>query len=136
MIFKDTSTKLNEMGVNPVERYLEKTPEPQKSTLKRMRRFMAEILSESTEWISYGISAFKLNGTVVGGFAAAKIHRSYYPFSGNTLRTLRKILVKYEQTKSALHFPLDKPLSKKIVKLLVFTRIAEIRSKKQESKDK
>lgn len=95
---------------------------------------MAEILPESTECISYGIPAFKHNGIVVGGFAAAKKHCSYYPFSGSTLKTLGKILVEFDQTKSALHFPLDKPLSKKIVKMLVLTRIAEIQTKKQKSK--
>ena len=95
----------------------------------RVRKLMAEILPESSECISYGIPAFKFNGVVVGGFAVRKRHCSYYPFSGSTLKTLGKLLVMFKQTKSALHFPLDKPLSKKIVKLLIVTRIAEIEPK-------
>ena len=95
---------------------------------------MAEILPESTECMSYGMPAFKYNGAVIGGFAAAKKHCSYYPFSGSTLKTLGKLLNKFEQTKGALHFPLDKPLNRKIVKLLVATRIAEIQPKRQKSR--
>ena len=95
---------------------------------------ISEILPTGTECLSYGLPAFKLNGTVIGGFAAGKKYCSYYPFSGSTLRTLNKKLMKYQRTKSALHFPLDKPLSKKIIKLLVLTRIAEIQPKKQKSR--
>ena len=120
--------------MNPIDRYLEETPEPQKSTLMRVRKLMSEILPESSECISYGLPAFKYNGVVVGGFAARKNYCSYYPFSGSTLKTLGKILVKFEQTKGALHFPIDKPLSKAILQRLVKTRIAEIQSRKQRSK--
>lgn len=125
---------LNEMLTNPIDCYLEGVSEPQKSTLMRLRRNMAEILPESTECISYGMPAFEYNGTVIGGFAAGKNYCSYYPFSGSTLKTLAKILVNFEHTKGALHFPHDKTLSKKIVKSLVLTRVAEIQSKKQKSK--
>jgi len=124
------------MRKSPIDRYLENIPEPQKSTLTRVRTLMAEVLPESTECTSYGLPAFKFNGDVVGGFAVAKKHCSYYPFSGSTLKTLRTVLMEFEQTKGALHFPLDKPLSKKLVKLLLMTRIAEIQSKKRNSKNK
>jgi len=119
---------------SPIDTYLNKLSQPQKSTLMSLRKFMAEMSPESTECISYGLPAFKYNGTVIGGFAATKKHCSYYPFSGSTLKTLIKALAEFEQTKSALHFPLDKPLSKKLVKLLVSTRIAEIPTKKQNSR--
>ena len=125
---------MNKNRNNPIDNYLSKLSEPQKSTLTQVRKMIAEILPTATECISYGLPAFKYNGTVIGGFAAAKKHCSYYPFSGSTLKTLKNKLAKYQQTKSALHFPLEKPLSKKIVKLLVSTRIAEIQPKKQKSR--
>jgi hypothetical protein len=68
---------------------------------------------------------------VVGGFNAVKKHCSYYPFSGSTLKTLKAKLSAFKQTKSALHFPHDKPLSRSLVKLIVSTRLAEIDKNKR-----
>lgn len=118
---------------SPVDRYLRKLPEPQKSTLERIRKWISEILPESSECISYGIPAFKCGNAVVGGFAVAKKHCSYYPFSGFTLGSLKTQLSKYEQTKSALHFPHDKPLGKTTVRLLIKTRLNEIDRNVQKS---
>jgi len=125
---------MNRNRNSPIDGYLSKLSEPQKSTLTQVRRMIAKILPEATECISYGLPAFRYKDTVIGGFAAAKKHCSYYPFSGSTLGRLENKLVKYQQTKSALHFPFEKPLSKKIIKLLVLTRIAEIQPKKQKSR--
>jgi len=113
----------------PVDRYIENLPEPQKSTLTRIKLILTNVIPEGIECISYGIPAIKLNGIVIGGFASAKTHCSYYPFSGSTLKTLKNRLQSFEQTKSALHFPHDKPLSKNIVKALITARLAEIRTK-------
>lgn len=112
-----------------IDKYLSRLPEPQFSTLCKMRKLILELLPGCEECISYGIPAFKLDGKVVGGFAAAKKHCSYYPFSGSTLSTLNKKLQKFEQTKSALHFAHDKPLNKAILKVLLQTRIKEIKKK-------
>ena len=125
---------MNKNLKSPIDVYLSKLSEPQKSTLTKVRKMLADILPKGTECISYGLPAFKVNGIVVGGFAARKEHCSYYPFSGSTLRTLKSNFSKYKQTKSALHFPLDRPLDRKVIKLLVSTRIAEIQPKKQDSK--
>ena len=114
------------MGTNPIDRYLKDIPEPQKSTLTRLRGLITEIVPNCTECKSYGMPAFKYHGIVIGGFAARKNYCSYYPFSGSTLKTIATHVAKFEQTKSALHFPVDKPLSKKILKLLIFTRLNEI----------
>jgi len=120
--------------MNHIDRYLKKIPEPQRTTLKRVRELITEILPLSIECISYGMPAFKINGTVIGGFAARKGHCSYYPFSGSTLTTLKHKLVKYQQTKGALHFPHDQPLNKSVVKLLLKTRLAEVKIKAGQKK--
>jgi len=120
--------------MSSIDRYLKKIAEPQKSTLKSVRELLAELLPGSIECISYGLPAFRFKGAVIGGFAAREKHCSYYPFSGSTLKTLKKQLAKYEQTKSALHFPLNKPLSKSVVKLLVKTRLAEVEMKLSDGK--
>lgn len=125
---------MNKNQSKAIAAYLNKLSEPQKSTLARVRKIISEILPTATECISYGLPAFKYNGSVIAGFAAAQNHCSYYPFSGSTLGTLKSSLRRYSQTKSALHFSHDKPLSKKIIKLLLLTRITEIKPKQPKSK--
>jgi uncharacterized protein YdhG (YjbR/CyaY superfamily) len=125
---------MNKKSKSLIDIYLSQLPDPQKSTLTKMRKWIVDILPQSTECISYGLPAFKLNGTVVGGFAAGKKNCSYYPFSGRTLKTLKSHLTKYKKTKSALHFAFDKPLSKKTMNLLLLTRITEIQPKRQKSR--
>lgn len=87
---------------------------------------MKRLLPNAEEAISYGLPCFKVDGGVVGGFAANKNFCSYYPFSGSTLGQLKTELASYSQTLSALHFTDEKPLTKKIIKLLVDTRLKQI----------
>ena len=65
-------------------------------------------------------------GTIVAGFAAFKDHLSYLPFSGSVLEQLGDELRGYTMTKSALHFPVDRPLPTSLVKKLIAVRLAEM----------
>jgi uncharacterized protein YdhG (YjbR/CyaY superfamily) len=76
--------------------------------------------------ISYRIPAFRVGGKTVAGFAAFKDHLSYLPFSGSVLRQLAGDLDRYTMTKGALHFPVDRPLPKTLVRKLIRVRLAEI----------
>ena len=70
--------------------------------------------------------AFKLRGKAVARFAAFKSHRSYLPHSGSlAIPQLAKETEGYTKTKGSLHFPVDEPLPKKLVKMLLDARMAE-----------
>jgi uncharacterized protein YdhG (YjbR/CyaY superfamily) len=71
--------------------------------------------------------AFRLEGKVVGGFAATAKGCSYHPFSGQTLATLARELAGYSQTRSAVHFGPDRSLPPPLVPKLLRARLAEIR---------
>jgi uncharacterized protein YdhG (YjbR/CyaY superfamily) len=71
--------------------------------------------------------AFRLDGKVVAGFAAFKNHLTYVPHSGSVLGQLSNELKTYSATKSALHFAIDRPLPKALVKKLIAVRLKEIR---------
>ena len=71
--------------------------------------------------------AFRVRGTTVAGFAAFKEHLSYLPFSGSVLPRLADELQGYTMTKSALHFPVDRPLPKSLVEKLIAVRLEECR---------
>ena len=88
-----------------------------------MRHRILEIIPDAEEVISYGMPAFKLDGVVVAGLLANKKHVGYYPFSGSILKLFPDELAKYSTTLSAIHVPIDKPLTKGLLKKLIKARI-------------
>ncbi len=114
------------MSAEEVDRYLRGLEEPKRSTLQTLRRTILEIVPQAEQVISYRVPAFRVGGKTVAGFAAFKDHLSYLPFSGSALAQLADELDGYTMTKSALHFPVDRPLPKALVKKLIRVRLAEI----------
>ena len=96
--------------------------EPKRSTLEALRRTILEIVPDAEQVISYKVPAFRVDGRIVAGFAAFKDHLSYLPFSGSVLPELAGELEGYTMTKSALHFPVDRPLPKTLVRKLIAAR--------------
>ena len=114
------------VSVDEVDEYLQGVDEPKRSTLQALRRSILEIVPEAEQGISYRVPAFRVRGKVVAGFAAFKDHLSYLPFSGSVLGQLSDELQGYTMTKSALHFPVDRPLPEALVKKLIAARLKEI----------
>src|SRR5437588_12344210 len=113
------------MSAEAVDEYLRALEEPKRSTLQTLRRTILEIVPEAEQVISYRVPAFRVGGKTVAGFAAFRDHLSYLPFSGSVLSQLADELAGYTMTKSALHFPVDRPLSKELVERLIAVRLAE-----------
>jgi uncharacterized protein YdhG (YjbR/CyaY superfamily) len=109
-----------------VDEYLRGIEDPKRSTLEALRRTILEIVPDAEEVISYKVPAFRVQGRIVAGFAAFTHHLSYLPFSGSVLPELASELEGYTMTKSALHFPVDRPLPKTLVRKLIAARRSEI----------
>ena len=109
-----------------VDEYLRGVEEPGRSTLQTLRRTILEIVPDAEQVISYRVPAFRVRGETVAGFAAFKNHLSYLPFSGSVLSQLADELDGYAMTKSSLHFPVDRPLPKVLVKKLIAVRLAQV----------
>jgi uncharacterized protein YdhG (YjbR/CyaY superfamily) len=112
------------MSAEAIDEYLRALAEPERSTLEKLRRTILEIVPEAEQVISYRVPAFRVDGKTVAGFAAFKNHLSYLPFSGSVLAQLGDELEGYEMTKSSLHFPVDRPLPKALVRELIRVRRA------------
>ena len=112
---------------NDVDDYLRGLPEPKRRTLEALRRTILEIVPDAEQVISYRVPAFRLRGKTVAGFAAFRDHVSYLPFSGSVLGALADELHGYTMTKSALHFPIDRPPPKPLIKKLIAVRLEELR---------
>lgn len=112
-----------------VEKLYTSAPSPQRETMFEMRKRILEIVPKAEEVVSYGMPAFKLEGKVVAGLLSNKKHVGYYPFSGSILHLFSKELESFTTTKSALHVPVDKPLSKTLIRKLIKARQKEILEK-------
>ena len=119
-----------------IDDYLAGVPAAKRKLLEEVRKEMHKLLPDCEEATSYNLPCFKVNGEVVGGFAATRAGASYYPFSGSTLLILKKEFVDYSQTKGALHFSVEQPLSKKQIKLLVDTKLQQIAESQLKKKTK
>lgn len=108
-----------------VDAIYKKAPQPHKKTMLKMRKTILSIVPEAEEVVSYGMPAFKVDGNIVAGILHAKNHVGYYPFSGSIVKRFLQELKNYSTTKSAIHVPVDKPLSKTLLKKLIRARISQ-----------
>jgi uncharacterized protein YdhG (YjbR/CyaY superfamily) len=115
------------MSEQEIDSYLAALDEPKRSTLEALRRSILEVVPDAEQCISYDMPAFRVQGKVVAGFAAFKAHLSFLPHSGSVLPALTDDLADYEQTKGSLHFAIDEPLPKRLVKKLITTRMQQLK---------
>jgi len=115
--------RLASVSVEEVDEYLRGIEEPRRSTLEALRCTILEIIPDAEQVISYRVPAFSVRGQTVAGFAAFRNHLSYLPFSGSVLSQVADELEGYTMTKSALHFPVDRPLPKALVRKLIAVRL-------------
>ena len=121
---KAAAAELTE-GVDAVNAYLAKVPEPQRATLEKMRATIrSAVPAEATEGLSYGMPAFRYQGALVG-YAAFKKHCSFFPMQASLIDEMKDELKGYRTSKGTLQFPVDKPLPAALVKKMVKARVAE-----------
>jgi uncharacterized protein YdhG (YjbR/CyaY superfamily) len=114
-----------------VEEYLAKVPEPQRSTLKKVRAVIQSVLpAEATEVISYRIPCVKYKGMLVG-YAAFTDHCSLFGMSSTLLGPFKDELKNYSTSKGTIRFPVDRPLPATLIKKLIKSAIAEKESRKK-----
>lgn len=111
-----------------IDEYLASVTGERRRALESLRRTIRKIVPHAEECISYRIPAFKLEGEVIAGFCATARGCSYFPFSGSTLGTMGAALRAYGGTKSSLHFDPGEPLPPRLVRELIETRIAEVKT--------
>lgn len=100
-------------------------PPAHRKIMLEIRKSILEIVPQAEEVVSYGMPAFKYQGNIFAGILNNKDYVGYYPFSGSVLSVLKKDLRQFSQTKSALHIPLDKGISKTLLKKLIQVRISQ-----------
>ncbi len=134
------SSEKNTAAPKTVEEYLAGVPEPARSSLNKVRARIKEVTiravapAETTEVISYGIPAFKIEGPKYKGmlmwYAAFSDHCSLFP-TASVIDTFKKELKDYKISKGTNYFRVDKPLPAALLKKMVKARVAEMEGKKR-----
>jgi uncharacterized protein YdhG (YjbR/CyaY superfamily) len=109
-----------------IDDYLAPLEPPKRETLEALRRSILAVVPDAEEGLSYGAPAFRLQGKVVAGFAAAKHHLSYLPHSGTVLADVADDVADYRTSKGALTFGVDAPLPDALVATLLRARLREL----------
>jgi uncharacterized protein YdhG (YjbR/CyaY superfamily) len=122
------------MSKKLVDQYLKSVPEPQRSTLKKLRQTILKIEPTAKEVISYNMPAYKIDEGIICGFLSAKKHCSYFPFSGSVLKELVKETSKYDQSLGTLRFDTDKSLPESLVRKLIKVRKRQLIEKNASKK--
>jgi uncharacterized protein YdhG (YjbR/CyaY superfamily) len=113
--------------MSEIDSYLADAPEPQRTALSELREILSNLLPDADEGLSYGVPAFKINGSPVAGFAYAKNHCSYFPHSGSVLEQVEaKLLDGYDWSKGTLRFPADSVPEEKLIQRLIELRRAQM----------
>jgi uncharacterized protein YdhG (YjbR/CyaY superfamily) len=121
---KHTKTGNATTAPRTVDEYLERVPEPARSTLNKVRAVIRSVAPpDATEGISYGIPTFKYKG-MLASFAAFSDHCSLFPGAGPTIE-FKSELKNFQTSKGTIRFAPDKPPSSALLKKLVKARIAE-----------
>jgi uncharacterized protein YdhG (YjbR/CyaY superfamily) len=114
--------------VTLIDEFLKKVEPSKRKELKRIRALAKEIVPSAEEAISYGMPTLKYQGKPFLGFDAHKNHIGLYPYSGQVMRTLNDDLREYGLTKGAIRVPIDRPISKAVLRKIIDCRLKEIRA--------
>jgi uncharacterized protein YdhG (YjbR/CyaY superfamily) len=109
-----------------IDRHIEQLSERHQAPLRHIRALLHEVLPAGEETIKYAMPCIAVQGKGVAAFDAFKEHWSYFPMSGSVLEHVTGLPDWVEAERGTLRVPLDRRLSKQIVRRLVRVRLDEI----------
>ncbi|MBE0640468.1 MAG: DUF1801 domain-containing protein [Bacteroidales bacterium] len=114
--------------MNLIDQYITSQPAEVQARLQQVRELVKELATDTTETISYGMPAFKLNGRILLYFAAHSHHIGLYPSgSGIPQFSARFDALGLKWSKGAVQLPLDRPLPTELLRELILFRIEQNR---------
>ncbi|NUT73144.1 DUF1801 domain-containing protein [Pseudarthrobacter sp. C4D7] len=114
------------MGV--VDDALAALEEPDRSCLQHVVELARSVAPGTTEGMSYGMPALKLDGKPLFAAVRAARHLSIFPFSGAVVAAVADRLEGYSLSKGTIRFTAAHPVPDDVVADIVRLRAAEIHS--------
>lgn len=111
-----------------VSDYVAAMPPEVRAPVERLRALIEAAAPDAVESRSYGIIGYKVDGRAFvycGGFTS---HVAMYPVTAAMRREHAEAIAPYQASKGTLKFPLDTRLPAALIKRLLKTRLAEMRS--------
>jgi uncharacterized protein YdhG (YjbR/CyaY superfamily) len=105
-----------------VDEYIAAQSPAAQPRLRELRAIIRAAVPEAEEVFRYDMPTYRLRGSNVAYFGAAKHHCALY---GGLLEGLAEELSGYETSSGAVRFPLDRPIPEDLVRKLVLARVAE-----------
>jgi len=109
-----------------ISAHLKAFPIEQRKVLQQLREQIAAELPAAKQVVKYGIPTFVIDGVPIIGFSGYKKHNSIFPYSGSVTSKLKNELAAYEQTKGSIHFPVDKPFPKALLKKVLKAKFEQL----------
>ena len=109
-----------------VDAYIRAAPKESRAKLNQLRKVVRSVAPKAKEGISYRIPYYDYHGALVW-FAAFKNHIGIF-LRPPVIAEHKRELKGYITTKSAIHFPMGKPLPLALIRKLVRARMAKNRA--------
>ena len=106
-----------------VDSYISGAPKESRAKLTQLRKVIRAVAPKAKEGISYRMPYYDYHGALVW-FAAFKNHIGIF-LRPPVIAEHKSELKRYATTKSAIHFPIDKPLPLALIRRLVRARMAK-----------
>jgi uncharacterized protein YdhG (YjbR/CyaY superfamily) len=110
--------------VETITEYIAEYPKNIQVALRKLRATIKKAAPKAKETIKYGIPTFTMEKNLVH-FGAYKTHVGFYP-TPSGIKKFEKELAKYESSKGAVRFPIDKPLPLGLITKIVKFRVKEL----------
>jgi uncharacterized protein YdhG (YjbR/CyaY superfamily) len=111
------------MPANAIDGYLAGVSQEKRAVLEAVRERIRAIIPDADEVISYGLPAFRVEGSVVIGFKANKEDYSIYPFSGGAAERFPEELKGRTVTSGSIHFVPEDPISDDLLRRVIEWRV-------------
>ena len=112
-----------------VDDYIKAQPTAVQGILHCVRSTIRKAIPAAEEVISYKMPAYKLNGTAVIYFAAAKQHYSLYLATKPLLAEFKDELAPYKLSKGTISFPLSETVPVNLIERVARFRAKEVMKK-------
>ena len=125
---KSSRDRKNLLNAN-VDAYISAAPEEARPKLRELRKMIRTTVPEAQEGISYKMPYYNYYGALVW-FAAFKGYVGIF-IRPPVIQENNRALKSYVTTKSAVHFPMNKPLPMALIRKLVRASAAKNKSVKK-----
>jgi uncharacterized protein YdhG (YjbR/CyaY superfamily) len=117
--------KTNDPVSAEIDRILDGYPPKQRAALAKTREQIRELAPGAVETIDWKMPSFRIDGVILISYLGFQGHNSLFP-GPEVLELMVKELASHQITKGTLHFELEKPLSRPLLKQLLRQRIQVI----------